>query len=54
MHGTTSGAAAVVLGQVDRQAEVDVLGVDERRLAVDLGERAVHRRVLARARVTSA
>src|SRR5207302_11420485 len=39
-------AGAVVLVQVDREAEVDVLVVHDGRLAVDLGERAVHRRHL--------
>ena len=38
-------ARAVRLGQVDRDAEVDVLGRDQDRLAVDLGERVVHLRV---------
>ena len=35
-------ARAVGLGQVDGQAEVDVLGLDQHRLAVDLGVGAVH------------
>ncbi len=36
--------AAVGLGQVDGEAEVDVRGVDDRRLAVGLGVGGVHRR----------
>ena len=35
-------AGAVGLGQVDGQAEVDVLGLDQGGLAVDLGEGGVH------------
>ncbi len=41
-RGDDQRARAVGLGQVDGQAEVDVLGLDEHRLAVDLGEGAVH------------
>ena len=41
------GALALALaGQVDGEAEVDVLGLHDRRLAVDLGEVAVHHREL--------
>ena len=39
-------AAAVRLGQVDRDAEVDVRRAEHRRLAVGLGEGVVHLRVL--------
>ena len=36
-------ARPVRLGQVDREPEVDPAGLDDRRLAVDLGVRGVHR-----------
>ncbi len=45
MAGHHQVAAAVRLGQVDGDAEVDVLRDDQRRLAVDLGEGVVHLRV---------
>ena len=41
-RGDDERARAVGLGQVDGQAEVDVLGLDQHRLAVDLGVGAVH------------
>src|SRR3954464_1583105 len=40
--GDDERAGAVGLGQVDREAEVDVLWLHEGRLAVDLGEGIVH------------
>ena len=45
MLGHEQLAGAVGLGEVDREAEVDVLGLRRtRRLAVDLGEGVVHLR----------
>ena len=44
---------AVVLAHVDGQAEVDVLGLDQHRLAVDLGVGVVHLRRRASACTTA-
>ncbi len=43
-RGHDEGAGAVVLLQVDREAEVDVRGLEQRGAAVLLGEAVVHRR----------